>query len=170
MLAILIEYWEIVTLPIVALITWLVRGRHADKQALKRGEVEIKTAEIETKVSEANYTQNVQDIYKDLAIDLKADREFLKEENTRIREESKSEKEYFRKELDEIRKQSASIQSQLNEITLSYAKEVEISQNWEKLHSELKAKFLVLENEYEHLKKAHEKLKGDFDKYKKDNK
>jgi DNA repair ATPase RecN len=170
MLSTLIEYWEIVALPIVALLTWLVRGRQADKQALKKGEVEIKTAEIETKVSEANYTQNVQDIYKDLAIDLKADREFLKGENARIREESKSEKIYFRKEIDDLRKQSSSIQQQLNEITLSYAREVEISQNWEKLHSELKEKFSVLENEYTDLKRAHDKLKQDFDKYKKENK
>ncbi len=177
MIDLLFKYWELLAIPIVALITWLARGRQLDKQALKKGEAEIKTAEIETKVSEANYTQITQDIYKDLAIDLKADREFLKEENKRIRDESKSEKEYFRKEIGELRTQSTSIQTQLNDITLSYAKEVEISQNWEKLHSELREKFLILEGkynsmegEYEQLKKAHDKLKIDFDKYKKDNK
>lgn len=139
------------------------------KASIKKEEALAEQEDIQVKVSEANYTQITQDIYKDLAIDLKADREFLREENARIREEGKSEKEYFRKEIGELRSQSILIQQQLNDITLSYAKEVEISQNWEKLHSELKDKFVILENEYSDLKRAHDKLKQDFDKYKKEN-
>ena len=85
----LLEYWDMLLIPITGILGWLVRDRALNKQALKRGEAEILSAEIGTKVSEANYTQNVQDIYKDLASDLKADREFLKEENKKLREESK---------------------------------------------------------------------------------
>ena len=168
------DYWSLVGLPIAGLIVWVKKGRQLDKQ-------EIKIAEIGTKVSEATYTQITQDIYKDLAVDLKADREFLKEENRRLSEESKSERDYFRTQLDEVRKHSSLMQSQLNNITLSYAKEVEVSQSWERLHSELTEKYTALDLKYsalelkyngigaEHtqLKKDHDKLKVDFDKYKK---
>lgn len=171
------NYWEIIGIPVVGILGWLVRDRALNKQALKKGEVEIKNAEIENKVKESNFTQTTQDIYKDLAIDLKADREFLKEENRTIREESRKEKDYFRTELEILRKQCNSLQESFNAMSLSYAKEVEISQNWEKLHSELREKFIILESkyttmegEYDSLKKAHDKLKIDFDKYKKENK
>lgn len=168
------DYWSLIGLPIIGFIVWAKKGRQLDKQ-------EIKIAEIGTKVSEATYTQITQDIYKDLAVDLKADREFLKEENKRIAEESKAERAYFRTQLDEVRKQSSLMQGQLNSITMSYAKEVEVSQNWEKLYSKLNEKYITLDSkyialevkysgmgaEYEQLKKDHDKLKVDFDKYKK---
>ncbi len=181
MLSTIVENWLAIlafaTSVLTGVLGWLLRDRALNKQTLKKGEAEILTAEIGAKVSEANYTQNVQDIYKDLAADLKADREFLKEENLKIREESKAEKEYFRKEIGVLRVQCNSLQDSFNSISLSYAREVEISQNWEKLHSELREKFILLESkytvmetEYDHLKKAHDKLKIDFDKYKKENK
>ena len=170
MIDLIISHWK----EIISVLSFIGVGKlfvdsRIKKANIKKEEALAEQEDIQVKVSEANYTQITQGIYKDLAIDLKADREFLKEENARIREESKSEKEYFRKEIGDLRVQSSSIQQQLNEITLSYAKEVEISQNWEKLHSELKDKFIILETEYTDLKKAHDKLKQDFDTYKKQN-
>lgn len=168
-------YWGLLGLPIGGLIAWLAKGRFIDKQ-------EIKNAQIGTKVSEASYTQIVQEIHRDLALELKMDRDFLKEENKRIAEESKSERDYFRNQLDEVRKQAVSIQEQLNKITLAYSKEIEKSQNWQKLHIELTEKYNILEIkytamdtkhscmevEYDQSKKEHDKLKEDFDKLKGD--
>lgn len=56
---------------------------------------------------------------------------------------------------------------QFAELQLSYAKEIENSQNWEKLHRELEKQHSVLEKKYEGLEKLYEKLKADFEKYKK---
>jgi hypothetical protein len=51
---------------------------------------------------------------------------------------------------------------------MSYAKEVEKSQNWEKLHSELNKKYNVLFSDNENVKKDYDILKKDHDKLKKD--
>jgi DNA repair exonuclease SbcCD ATPase subunit len=56
---------------------------------------------------------------------------------------------------------------QFAELQLSYAKEIENSQNWEKLHRELEKQHSILEKKYEGLEKLYEKLKADFEKYKK---
>jgi predicted nuclease with TOPRIM domain len=63
-------------------------------------------------------------------------------------------------EVVEIKKHNLSLQTDFNTIQLSYAKEVEKSQNWEKLHRELTTK-------YNNLKALYDKLKLDFDKHKK---
>lgn len=63
-------------------------------------------------------------------------------------------------EVVEIKKHNLSLQTDFNTIQLSYAKEVEKSQNWEKLHRELTTK-------YTSLKALYDKLKLDFDKHKK---
>ena len=60
------------------------------------------------------------------------------------------------------------IQTQFNDMSLAYTREVEVSQNWEKLHKELKEKYDELEKNYEELKKDHDALKKDYQKYKKD--
>jgi hypothetical protein len=73
-------------------------------------------------------------------------------------------------ELIGLKNANIELQRQFNEIQLQYAKETERSQNWEKLHRELTAKYNLLEKEYEQLKSDHDKLKVDFDKYKKTNK
>jgi hypothetical protein len=49
-------------------------------------------------------------------------------------------------ELEIVKKTNYDIQKQFNE-SLAYAKEVEISQNWEKLHKELSTKYYELERE-----------------------
>lgn len=59
------------------------------------------------------------------------------------------------------------LQDQFITLQLAYAKEVENSQNWEKLHKELENKYRDLESKYEGLSKSYEKLKTEFDKYKK---
>lgn len=70
-------------------------------------------------------------------------------------------------ELSDVKETNKTLQKQFNEITISYAREVEMSQNWEKLHRELKDKYNILEGQYEKLKKDHDKLKSEFDIYKK---
>lgn len=72
-------------------------------------------------------------------------------------------------ELTAVKNSNIDLQRQFNEIQLQYAKEVEKSQNWEKLHRELMDKYALLEKEYEQLKIDHDALKKDFDKYKKAN-
>ena len=73
------------------------------------------------------------------------------------------------------------LQNAFIELQLSYAKEIEKSENWEKLHRELERqyrelekKYNVLEHQYlesekkhEDLEKLYSKLKSDFDKHKK---
>jgi len=58
------------------------------------------------------------------------------------------------------------IQRQFNDMSLAYTREVEVSQNWEKLHKELKLKYESLEKKYDELKKDHDKLKKDYEKSK----
>src|SRR3972149_7203336 len=57
------------------------------------------------------------------------------------------------------------IQVQFNDMSLAYTREVEVSQNWEKLHKELKEKYDELEKNYEALKKDHDALRKDYEKY-----
>ena len=59
------------------------------------------------------------------------------------------------------------MQTQFNSIQMAYAKEVEQSQNWEKLHRELTDKYNELASKHEDLKSLYSKLKDDFDKHKK---
>ena len=62
-------------------------------------------------------------------------------------------------ELSEMRKHNRELQNKFNEIQLSYAKEIEVSQNWERLHSELEAKYNKLQSDYDKLKSEVNKLK-----------
>ena len=78
-------------------------------------------------------------------------------------------------EISTVKAHYKEIQIQFNEMYIQYTKEVEVSQNWEKLHRELKEKYdslqtqhNVLQTQHETLKKDHEKLKTDFKKYTKD--
>jgi len=75
-------------------------------------------------------------------------------------------------EISTVKAHYKEIQLQFNEMYIQYTKEVEVSQNWEKLHRELKEKYDSLQNQHnilqvqhETLKKDHEKLKTDFKKY-----
>jgi archaellum component FlaC len=67
---------------------------------------------------------------------------------------------HYKEQYDLINKRQNSLQDQFNSLQLAYTKEVEVSQNWEKLHKELEKKYTELE-------KLYEKLKSDFESYKK---
>jgi hypothetical protein len=69
-------------------------------------------------------------------------------------------------ELKESKLNYIELQKQFNSIHLSYSKEVEVSQNWEKLHRELDKKHKELELSHEKLKKDHELLRKEFLTYK----
>jgi hypothetical protein len=66
----------------------------------------------------------------------------------------------------EMKKHILTLQTDFNNIQMSYAKEVEKSQNWEKLHRVLTDKYNELAKDHEQLKGLYSKLKEDFDKHK----
>jgi predicted nuclease with TOPRIM domain len=66
-----------------------------------------------------------------------------------------------------IKKHNLTLQTDFNNIQMSYAKEVEKSQNWEKLHRQLTDKYNELAKDHESLKGLYSKLKTDFDNHKK---
>ena len=70
-------------------------------------------------------------------------------------------------EVTELKKHNLTLQTDFNNIQMSYAKEVEKSQNWEKLHRQLTDKYNELAKDHESLKGLYSKLKDDFDKHKK---
>jgi septation ring formation regulator EzrA len=80
----------------------------------------------------------------------------------------KSRMEEMQYEVGCVKDHYKAIQLQFNDMSLAYTREVEVSQNWEKLHKELKEKYDELEKNYDALKKDHDALKKDYQKYKKD--
>lgn len=141
-------------------IGWFLGGKQQKEQDLKKGTVEIETAEVD-------YAAKVRELYENLNAKLVQENEILKSDKEAIIAEFKEEKEYFRAQFDELRKQSGEMQIQFNSMQLAYAREVEQSQNWEKLHRELFEKYQSLEKDHEELKKLYGKLKEDFEKHKK---
>jgi len=101
------------------------------------------------KNNNAEFTAKVQGIYDNLVDDLKKDREFLKAENAQLKSERIVDKEYFRTEMDKSDKKISTLQEQFNTMNISYAKEVEVSQNWEKLYRELSEKYEILNAKYD---------------------
>lgn len=149
----LVENWLTLMGFLSAPIMYFLGGRQEKNQQLKKGDVEIETAEVD-------YAVKVRELYESLLEQANKDKESLKLDKDAIITEFKSEREYLRTQIDELKKQASNMQDQFNSIQLAYAKEVEQSQNWEKLHRELLAKYNSLEALYE-------KLKEDFDKHKK---
>lgn len=149
----LVENWLTLMGFLSAPVMYFLGGRQEKNQQLKKGDVEIETAEVD-------YAVKVRELYESLLEQANKDKESLKLDKDAIITEFKSEREYLRTQIDELKKQASSMQDQFNSIQLAYAKEVEQSQNWEKLHRELLAKYNSLEALYE-------KLKDDFDKHKK---
>ena len=74
---------------------------------------------------------------------------------------------HYEKEYQLINQKLDKLQNQFIEQSLAYAKEIERSQNWEKLHRELQEKYYSLDKKYQILEKEHDKLKLDFENYKK---
>ena len=153
----LIDNWlalvSLISSPLGIAIGWVLGGRAAKAQELKKGSVEIDSAEID-------YAVKVRELYESLLAQANSDKEVLKLDKEAIVAEFREEKEYFRTKVDALIKQLNELQSQFNSIQLAYAKEVEQSQNWEKLQRELLEK-------YNSLKGLYDKLKEDFDKHKK---
>jgi uncharacterized coiled-coil protein SlyX len=139
---------------------WVIRDRKAIAQELKKGAVEIDSANVD-------YAAKVRELYDDLNAKLVQENENLKSDKDDIVAEFKQEKEYFRAQVDSLREQLSGMQTQFNSIQMAYAKEVEQSQNWEKLHRELTDKYNELARKHENLQGLYSKLKDDFDKHKK---
>lgn len=156
----LLENWLAIMGFVSAPLMWVLGGKQAKRQELKKGNVEIESAEID-------YAVKVRELYESLLEQDNKDKDALKLDRDAIVLEFKAEKEYLRGQIDDLRKQASIMQEQFNNIQLAYAKEVEQSQNWEKLHRELKEQFNELTKEHEELKLFCEDLKSELDKYKK---
>ena len=104
---------------------------------------------VNKKNSKADFLTKVESIYSGLVDELREDRESLKIE------------------IKDFKSDLRSLQDQFNSIQLAYAKEVEVSQNWEKLHRELTDKYEALAKAHESLKNLYQKLKDEFEKHKK---
>lgn len=159
----LLENWLGLMGVLSAPLMWFLGGRQQKAKDLKRQDVEIETAEVD-------YAAKVRELYENLNAKLVQENEILKSDKDAILTEFKEEKEYFRTQVDDLRKQAGDMQIQFNAMQIAYAKEVEQSQNWEKLHRELSDKYQSLEKDHEELKKLYGKLKEDFEKHKKSTK
>ena len=147
---------------LTAIINYFLFGRKTKEKEFKKADVEIDSAEID-------YAVKVKDLYENLLERANKEKDDLKTSYDLMVVDFKNEKEYFRNLIDGLRKQSSEMQNQFNNIQLAYAKEVEQSQNWEKLHRELTQKYNDLEKAHEELKQFCNKLKQELDKYKKQN-
>lgn len=128
-----------------------------------------------------DYLSKQQAVFDKLQDEMMKDRDYYKKEYLQAREEHKKEVLYFRTKIDEVTKRADTLQGQFNNMSISYTKEVEVSQNWEKLYRELtiqnkeleKSNGIILaenesiKKEQSELKLAHEKLKIDHEKLKK---
>ena len=140
--------WEILLAALGFISTpvaWIFGGKQAKK--------------VEIKNSSADFIEKMQSIYDKWV-----------EDGDKKQGELKQEIDLLKAEMAEMRKHERDIQKQFNNIQLSYAKEVEMSQNWEKLHRDLLAKYNKLEQDHEDLKQFCNKLKAELDKHKKDTK
>ena len=145
---------------LTGVVGWVLGGKQAKAQELKKGAVEIDSAEVD-------YAAKVRELYDNLNTKLVQENETLRSDKDAIVAEFKQEKEYFRAQVDSLRTQLSEMQTQFNTIQMAYAKEVEQSQNWEKLHRELTDKYNELARKHENLQGLYSKLKDDFDKHKK---
>lgn len=137
MLEFITQYWEMILAGIGVISTPI--GYFLGGKQAKR---------IEIKKSNADAVSAMQSVYD----------QFLEDYKSRMAE--------VMAELTSVKDTNTILQQQFNEIHLQYAKEVEKSQNWEKLHRELNQKYIELEKDHDKLKMLYEKLKADFEKYK----
>jgi hypothetical protein len=145
---------------ISGVIGYFLGGKQKQEQDLKKSNVEIE-------ISEIDYAVKVRELYDSLLTQSNIDKENFRTDRDTIALEFKNEREYFRSRIDDVDKKYILLQEQFNTIQLAYAKEVEQSQNWEKLHRELTDKYNALEKAHEDLKVFCEKIKLELDKYKK---
>jgi hypothetical protein len=72
-------------------------------------------------------------------------------------------------EIQQLKDSNRLLQESFNAMSLAYAREKEVSENWEKLHRELTVKHNELQRDHEKLKKDHELLRKEFLTYKRKN-
>jgi archaellum component FlaC len=116
------------------------------------GLIGLLTLKSTKKKSDADALKSIQEVYNS----------FL--------EDFKDQANHMRGEIKDLKDFNSNIQKQFNDLHLNYSKEVEVSQNWEKLHRQIKEKYDDLERAYEILKKDHYQLKRAFEAYKKTHK
>lgn len=101
------------------------------------------------KNNDIDYLTKQQSVFDKLQEEIMSDREYYKQEYLQARKEHKDEVLYFRGKIDEVTKRADTLQEQFNTLNLSYTKEVEVSQNWEKLYRELSKKYDDLSKKYD---------------------
>lgn len=143
MVDLITKNWELMlgSSAVTSVFTWLFYGR---------------------KNNNIDYLSKQQAVFDKLQDEMMKDRDYYKGEYLQAREEHKKEVLYFRGKIDEVTKRADTLQGQFNSMSVSYTKEVEVSQNWEKLHGKLLEKYNILEKSHEALKIDHEKLKKAF--------
>jgi len=159
----ILTVYSLAVTSLAGIFTWIFRDRIFQK-------TELKKADIENKKEELDYAKETRDYFLLRESDLKAEKDDLKTELKSIVDENKIERAYYREKVTEVRKMCEGLQDKFNEMQLAYSKEVEVSQNWEKLHRELLGKYNELSKDHELLKKDHELLKKEVQKNKRDNK
>ncbi len=167
MITFFIDNWQIIIGVIATPVAWIFGGKAKQKQDEKKGNIEIEVQEID-------YAVKVRELYESLLTKRDSENQILINDKRELLIEFKKERDYFREQLDTMRKDLSTMQSQFNETNLAYVHEVQVSQNWEKLHRELTEKYNDLEKQankkdaiIDALKKDHEKLRREFETYKK---
>lgn len=101
------------------------------------------------KNNDIDYLSKQQAVFDKLQQEIMKDRDYYKSELVTERKERKEEVLYFRNKLDEVNGRADTLQGQFNNMSISYTKEVEVSQNWEKLYRELSGKYDDLYKKYD---------------------
>lgn len=101
------------------------------------------------KNNDIEYLSKQQAVFDKLQEEIMKDRDYYKQEYLQARKEHKEEVLYFRNKIDEVTSRADTLQGQFNNMSVSYAKEVEVSQNWEKLYRELSGKYDDLSKKYD---------------------
>jgi len=101
------------------------------------------------KNNDIDYLTKQQAVFDKLQDEIMKDRDYYKQEYLQSRKEHKEEVLYFRNKIDGVTKRADTLQEQFNHINIAYTKEVEVSQNWEKLYRELSKKYDDLSKKYD---------------------
>lgn len=101
------------------------------------------------KNNDIDYLSKQQAVFDKLQLEIMKDRDYYKQELLQARKEHKEEVLYFRTKIDEVTARADRLQCQFNNMSISYTKEVEVSQNWEKLYRELSEKYEILNAKYD---------------------
>jgi chromosome segregation ATPase len=108
--------------------------------------------DIEIKKSNSDAVKSMQEVYDT----------FLEDFKQRVAD--------LMQEVEGVKAHNKELQRQFNEIYLQYTRESEKSAAYGVINKELNAKYNELDKHYESLKLAHDKLKKEFEEYKKKHK